>query len=115
MLNAEPCRERGGESNADDQHHCETSKTATATKQIALLIAGARQAAGIDEWTSWDQFRTVCADYKRLDSGNFAKTIREMEDVFRLRKESERKLAVTLARPGWEQFAEESSRVGEGE
>jgi hypothetical protein len=80
-------------------------KAATGTKEIALLIAGVRQAAGIDEWTSTDEIRKACIDYKKYDSPNFAKTIREMGDVFNYRKESERKVLVRLAKPGWERLA----------
>jgi len=88
------------------------ARTATATKEIALLIAGGRQAAGIEEWTAWDEFRKVCAEFKKLDSGNFAKTIREMDDVFNFRKESERKNQAKLARPGWDEFATIVRRLG---
>lgn len=88
------------------------SKVAAATKEIALLIAGGRQAAAIEEWTSWDAIRAVCVDYKRIDTTNFAKTIREMDDVFNFRKDSERKLSVKVARPGWDRLAEAIRRIG---
>lgn len=87
-------------------------RSATATKEIALLIAGGRQAAKLEEWTNWDEFRTVCQEFKKLDSPNFAKTIREMDDVFNFRKESERKNQARVARPGWERFAAEIRRLG---
>jgi hypothetical protein len=88
------------------------ARPATATKEIALLIAGGRQAAGLDEWTTWDEIRRWCAEFKRLDGGNFAKTIREMEDVFNFRRESERKHLVRLARPGWERLTDSIRRLG---
>lgn len=87
-------------------------RVATATKQIALLVAGGRQAAGIEDWTSLDRIREVCAYFKKLDSGNFAKTVREMEDVFNFRNASQRKIQVRLARPGWELLADEVRRLG---
>lgn len=88
-------------------------RTATASKEIATLIAGGRQAAGLEEWTSWNRIRAVCSDYKKLDSANFAKSMREMEEVFRFRKgEGEREMLMTLARPGWERFAVEVRRLG---
>lgn len=89
-----------------------SARTATATKEIALLIAGGRQAAGVEEWTSWDEIRRWCSEFKRLDGGNFAKTIREMEDVFNFRRESERKHQVRLARPGWERLTDAVRRLG---
>ena len=85
---------------------------ATATKEIALLVAGGRQAAGLEAWTSWDEIRRWCGEFKKLDSGNFAKTMREMDDVFNTRKESERKLQVRLAKHGWERVADEIRRLG---
>lgn len=87
-------------------------RVATATKQIALLVAGGRQAAGIEDWTSLDRIREVCAYFRKLDSGNFAKTVREMEDVFNFRNASQRKIQVRLARPGWELVANEIRRLG---
>jgi hypothetical protein len=89
-----------------------SSKVATATKEIALLVAGGGQAAGVEEWTSMDSIREVCSDFKKLDQGNFAKTVRSMEDLFNFRKESERKTSVKLARPGWEALPELVRRLG---
>jgi hypothetical protein len=83
-----------------------------ATKEIALLIAGARQAAGIEDWTSVDIVRDVCSDYKRYDQGNFAKTMRQMESVFKIKKDSSGKLTVALAKPGWEDFGGLVRRFG---
>jgi hypothetical protein len=81
------------------------SQVAAGTKEIALLMAGGRQAAGVEEWTALDVVRDVCADFKKLDSGNFSKTIRSMTDEFNVRKESDRKTVVRVSRPGWEAFA----------
>jgi hypothetical protein len=89
-----------------------SNRAATATKEIALLVAGGRQAAGLDEWTSWDEIRRWCAEFKKLDSPNFAKTMREMDDVFNTRKASVRKLQVRLAKPGWERLGDEIRRLG---
>lgn len=89
-----------------------SSRVATATKEIALLVAVGRQAAGLEEWTSWDEIRRWCAEFKKLDSGNFAKAMREMDDVFNTRKQSDRKLQVRLAKPGWERAADAIRRLG---
>lgn len=88
------------------------SQVARGTKEIALLVAGGRQAAGLEEWTSWDVIRDWCSEFKRLDSGNFAKTVRSMEEAFNFRKESDRKTLVKLSRPGWETFAATVKRLG---
>lgn len=87
-------------------------RSATGAKEIALLLAGGRQAAGVEEWTSWDTIREACQEFKRYDSPNFAKTMREMDDVFNERKLSERKMAVRVAKPGWEPLAALVRRFG---
>jgi hypothetical protein len=85
---------------------------ATGTKEIALLIAGGRQAGGLEDWTSWEEIRSVCVEFKKYDSANFAKTMREMDDVFNQRRQSERKYLVKLARPGWDRLSEAIRRLG---
>jgi hypothetical protein len=86
--------------------------SATGTKEIALLIAGGRQAGGIEEWTSWEEIRDACVEFKKYDAGNFAKTMHEMDDVFNQRRHSERKYLVKLARPGWDRLGEAIRRLG---
>jgi hypothetical protein len=54
----------------------------------------------------------VCADYKRYDQGNFAKTIRQMQNVFKVKKDPSGKLTVALAKPGWEDFGRLVRRFG---
>ena len=66
----------------------------------------------MEDWTVWDEIRAVAADFKKLDSPNFAKTIREMDEEFNFRKASERKMLVALARPGWERLAAAIRRLG---
>jgi hypothetical protein len=71
-----------------------------ATKQIALLIPAARQAAGIEEWTSVDHIRKVSVDYGRYDSANFASAVRETAGL-QFRQEN-RKTMDRVTRPGFE-------------
>jgi len=56
--------------------------TASATKQLALLISGGRQLAEIEEWTKTKIIRQVCVHYGRFDAPNFAKTLKQMDDMF---------------------------------
>jgi hypothetical protein len=78
-----------------------------ATEQIALLVAAARQGAGIDDdgWTSVDRIREECENFKRYDSSNFATTIKEMDDVFTVRG-SGRDRKVRMTAPAWQRAAE---------
>jgi hypothetical protein len=76
-------------------------KSSTATKQIALLLAAARQSLGTEEWTSVGIVRDVCKDYRRLDQSNFASTVAELDDEFLMRG-SPRQREIKLSRVGWE-------------
>lgn len=69
---------------------------AQAAREIAQLIAAARQAAGLGEWTSVRIIRAIVADYGRLDGGNFATSLQQLEDVAVLRgKGQQREIKVT--------------------
>jgi hypothetical protein len=59
----------------------EAQKTKGA-KQVALLVAAARQAAGVEDWTTQDTIRVVAIDYNKFDSPNFAQTLSELGDYF---------------------------------
>jgi hypothetical protein len=78
---------------------------ATATKQLALLVVAARQAAEIEEWTDADEIRRFVEDFKRYDQANFAATLKDMDDIFRV-KQSGRKISLKLSRPGWDRAVE---------
>lgn len=89
--------------------------TAAATKQIAILVAAARQGIGLEEWTSFSAIREACRLYNRLDTNNFAGTMKEVEGYFSVRNPSPRKREVKLNRPGWEHASELVARlVGHG-
>jgi hypothetical protein len=50
------------------------------TKQVALLVAAGRQAAGLEEWTETKTIRAVADDYGKFDSPNFASSVAELGD-----------------------------------
>lgn len=77
------------------------SSTQAGAQSIALLVASARQAAEIEEWTSVDTIRKVCEDFKKYDSANFAKSLSKMDDFFRMRGRGQKR-EFKLARPGWD-------------
>lgn len=89
-------------------------RTATATKQIALLVAAGRQGAGLDEWTPLSEVREWCDHYRKLDSANFSSTIKEMENLLRFRGSS-RKREVRMSKPAWEEAATLVRRLGGAE
>lgn len=90
-------------------------KLSSGTKQIALLVAAARQATALDEWTSFANIRAWCEHYKRLDGANFATTVKQMEDIFSIRGAGQKR-EVRMTRPGWEKATElVNSIIGGGE
>ncbi|SRR6266508_2738486 len=75
-------------------------------KQVALLVAAGRQAAGYDEdWTTVGVIRERCRDYGKFDPGNFAKTILDMRDVFSVRGRGQQR-EVRVTKLGWERAQE---------
>ena len=76
-----------------------------ATREVALLMSAARQAAGIDEsWTDVSHVRDALSQYSRYDISNFSKYLRETGDLFNFRGKPVQQLRLT--RPGWEAAAE---------
>jgi hypothetical protein len=81
------------------------SNKAQAARQLAQLISAARQAAGLEEWTSTATIRKVVTDYGKLDVSNFAATIQQMDKVAVIRgKALQREVKIT--RPGMEATAD---------
>jgi hypothetical protein len=79
------------------------SRFGPAIKELALLVAAGRQAAGIDaEWTAAEEIRKVCEHFKRNDPSNFATYIKQMEDVFSIRGTAYKR-EVRMTMPAWEQ------------
>lgn len=75
------------------------------TKQLALLVAGGRQAAGLDdEWTPSSEIRRWCHEFGRFDNANFAGALLEMQDLFQTRG-SGRSREVKLRRVAFERLA----------
>lgn len=73
-----------------------------ATREIALLIASARQGGGIDEaWTAVEHVREALQYYKRYDTNNFSAYLKGIGDAFNFRgKGSSQEMRLT--QPGWE-------------
>jgi hypothetical protein len=89
--------------------HVASAKLSTtkskATREIALLIAVARQGTGIDDaWTDVSHIRDALMQYSRYDMSNFSRHLRDIDDVFNLRGKPVQQLRLT--RPGWEAATE---------
>jgi hypothetical protein len=78
---------------------------ALAARQLGQLVAAARQVVGIEEWTSVSTIRKVVTDYGRLDSGNFASTIQQMDNVAVIRGKGQSR-EVKITKPGLEATAD---------
>jgi hypothetical protein len=78
---------------------------ALAARQLGQLVAAARQVVGIEEWTSVSTIRKVVTDYGRLDSGNFAATIQQMDNVAVTRGKGQSR-EVKITKPGLEATAD---------
>lgn len=87
---------------------------ASGTKQIALLVAAARQGAQLEDWTSVNEIRRWCEEYKRYDSTNFSKTIGSMDNVFGMRGQKQQR-QLKMSRPAWDEAAELVRELAGGE
>lgn len=73
-----------------------------ATKEIALLVAAARQGSGTDEtWTGVDHIRETLQQYKRYDTNNFAAYLKATGDAFNFRGKGS-STEIRLTKIGWE-------------
>jgi hypothetical protein len=61
----------------------DSTKTGGA-KQIAVLVAAARQAAGVEDKTSVDVIRLVADEYGKYDSANFSTSLHEQGDYYNI-------------------------------
>jgi hypothetical protein len=57
------------------------AKKSAATQEVARLVVGARQAAGLEEWTPLALVREACADLGVEDRSNFATHIKNLDGV----------------------------------
>jgi hypothetical protein len=80
------------------------------TKEIALVVAAGRQAAGIDDWTNMDDIREWSDHFRKLDAPNFAKAVADMSDVFRVAGKGSKR-QVKLREPGWAKAKEVIERL----
>ena len=73
-------------------------------KQLAMVVAAARQGAELDDFTDMEHIRHFAVEFNKYDSANFATDLKDLEDELRFRKEG-RKIFVKLTRVGWERAA----------
>lgn len=87
----------------------ESSRTG-GTKQIAVLLAAARQAAGLEEKTRADIIRAVADEYGKYDSANFSTTLHELGDYFGFSGTS-RARELKVKRAGYDEAAASITRL----
>jgi hypothetical protein len=75
-----------------------------ATVDIALLVMGARQAAGIDEFTESEVLREACKQYGKFDSSNFAGHLKALDSLVQSSGKAQSMLR-KLTKPGREAAA----------
>lgn len=78
--------------------------TAAGARQLALLVAAGRQAAGLDPdgWTATAEIRAICKEFGKFDEANFGATIAKMHQPFSF-SGSGASRKVKMTRAGWEQ------------
>jgi hypothetical protein len=81
-----------------------------ATKQIALVLAAARQGSGQEEWTDTGAIREVTQEFGKFDPPNFASAITELADFFGF-SGAGRSRRVRLNRAGYEEAARIVERI----
>lgn len=84
-----------------------------ATKQLALLLAAGRQAAGLEDFTSVDKVREVAVEYNKYDGPNFARAIGDLSDYLNFLGGSKNR-SIKISRPGWEEASTLVNRLGGG-
>jgi len=73
-----------------------------ATVEVALAIAAARQASGVDDgWTAVAHVRESLERYGRYDSSNFSSYLHSAAESFNYRGKAA-SLELRLTQPGWE-------------
>lgn len=87
------------------------SIVARATEQIALLVVASRQAISNEAWTSTSDIRSVCQEYARFDSSNFATTVTALHEELAFRGTG-RSREVRLTRPGWDKVSKLLAELG---
>lgn len=81
------------------------------SRELTLLVAGARQAAGLEEWTPLKRAREVCEHYSRLDSKNYAAVVvRGLDTEFSFRGQGVGR-EVRMTMPGWDAFSDLVKRL----
>lgn len=82
---------------------------AIATRQIALLVAGARTALGQETHTA--HIRTEADNYGKLDSRNFMSVLRSMPEIYLLGKRGSSNRVIRMKVPGAEKAQELVQRI----
>ncbi len=78
-----------------------SSSKMSGTREIALLIVAAKQCSGLeDSWTSVDEIRKWCEEYKKYDAPNFARALKGMKQELMPPRNKGASREYRLSKPG---------------
>ena len=80
------------------------SERRAAMRLLAILVAGGRQVAGLEERTKLSTVREASEDYGKLDATNFSTVVNGMDNFFGYRGKGGAQREMRLNRSGWQEL-----------
>jgi hypothetical protein len=80
------------------------SERRAAMRLLAILVAGGRQVAGLEEWTKLSTVREASEEYGKLDATNFSTVVNGMDNFFGYRGKGGAQREMRLNRSGWQEL-----------
>jgi len=80
------------------------SERRAAMRLLAILVAGGRQVAGLEEWTKLSTVREASEQYGKLDATNFSTVVNGMDNFFGYRGKGGAHREMRLNRSGWQEL-----------
>src|SRR5690606_25833095 len=65
-------------------------KKSEGARELALLVAAGRQAAGLEDWTPHEVIRECCVYYNKFDT-NFAANLKALDDDLQVRGSAQKR------------------------
>lgn len=90
----------------------DSRRLAAAMRDVSLLVSAGRQAAGLEEWTSFKRLREECEELKVLDGTNFSTEIKRLPARFQGSRANQE---LKLTRHGYAEAKRLIERIAGGE